>query len=172
MSTDLATSSPTPTPEDPENYLSETGRLGTFGDIDPNYRLNNVQCRAIELALDGLRTSQIAQILKLSRKTLWRWKTQDRIFRQALADARAERHALAIERCQTFAARAASVLARFLDDPADKNRMRAAQLLLQAAARFKPPEPDPFSLPSYPDPPLLTPLPARRPEPELEPKIG
>jgi len=173
MSTDLATSSPLPSPEDPEIYSSESAHLGTFGDIDPNYRLNNVQCRAIELALDGLRWSQIAQILKISRKTLWRWKTQDRIFRQALADSRAERHAFAIERCQTFASRAASVLARFLDDPADKTRMRAAQLLLQAAARFKPP-PDshPFVLPEYPDPPLLTPFPPRRPEPELEPKVG
>ncbi|MGA2440346.1 MAG: helix-turn-helix domain-containing protein, partial [Tepidisphaeraceae bacterium] len=89
MSTDLATSSPLPSPEDPEIYSSESAHLGTFGDIDPNYRLNNVQCRAIELALDGLRWSQIAQILKISRKTLWRWKTQDRTFRQALADARA-----------------------------------------------------------------------------------
>ena len=47
----------------------QNSKKGTFGDIDPNYRLSSAQCRAIELALDGLRWSHIARTLNLSRKT-------------------------------------------------------------------------------------------------------
>jgi hypothetical protein len=173
--TDLATASPESlTSQTPEKNPSNLGQNGTFGDIDPNYRLSNAQCRAIELALDGFRWSQIAQFLDISRKTIWRWKTQNPDFRDALASARADRHDFAAERCQSLAQRASSVLARFLEDPADKNRMRAAQLLLQAAARFKqPPEPRRPEA-DYPNPPLVTPPPDDwpEPEPELEPKVG
>ena len=121
---------------DTEKNLSETGQNGTFGDIDPTYQLSDTQCRAIELALAGYRPSQIARSLNLTRKTLWRWKSQDPDFQQALADARADRQYFAIERCQALASRATSVLANFLDGPDDKLRLRAAHLLLQAAARF------------------------------------
>jgi hypothetical protein len=162
---------------DPEENSSKLAQNGTFGDIDPNYNLSNAQCRAIELALDGLRWSHIARSLGLSRKTLWRWKTQHTDFQLALADARADRYDFAIERCQNLASRAAFVLGKFLDDSADdKNRMRAAQLLLQAAARFQP-APTRRPLPDYPTDPLLTPLPPSPdphsdPEPDLEPKVG
>jgi DNA-binding NarL/FixJ family response regulator len=57
--------------QEQENDPSETEHFLTFGDIDPNYRLSNAQCRVIELALDGARWSQIARALSLSRKTLW-----------------------------------------------------------------------------------------------------
>ena len=150
MTPDPAPSQPDPSQPDPSvpeetKNSAESGENGAFGDIDPNYQLSNAQCRAIELALSGAKWSQIAKTLDLNRKTLWRWKTHDNAFRQALADARADRHDFAVERCQTLAARATSVLADFLQDPADKNRMRAAQILLQAAARFVPqqsPKPD------------------------------
>jgi hypothetical protein len=160
-------------PADPEENSSKCLQNVTFGDIDPNYNLSNCQCRAIELALDGLRWSHIARTLNLSRQTLWRWKAQNPDFQRALASARADRHDFAVERCQTFATRAVSVLGKFLDDPADKNRMRAAQLLLQAAARLKPPEPRHIS-PDYPANPLITPSQddIDEPEPNLEPKVG
>jgi transposase-like protein len=163
-------------PSDPGENSSKLAQNGTFGDIDPNYNLSNAQCRAIELALDGLRWSHIARSLGLSRKTLWRWKTQHPDFQLALADARADRYDSALERCQNLASRAALVLAKFLDDSADdKTRMRAAQLLLQAAARFKPPATR-RPLPDYPTDPILTPPPTSGPdsdpEPELEPKVG
>jgi broad specificity phosphatase PhoE len=120
MTTDPTPSSPDPTlPEETKNF-AESGENGTFGDIDPNYQLSSPQCRAIELALSGARWSQIAKTLDLNRKTLWRWKTHDDAFQRALADARADRHDFAVERSQTLAARASSVLAEFLNDPADK----------------------------------------------------
>jgi hypothetical protein len=163
------------TPADPEENSPKPIQNVTFGDIDPNYNLSNCQCRAIELALDGLRWSHIARTLNLSRQTLWRWKTQNSDFQRALASARADRHDFAVERCQTFASRAVSVLAKYLDDSDDKNRMRAAQLLLQAAARLKPPQPHPIS-PHYPTDPLITPprpdSVEDEPEPQLEPKVG
>jgi hypothetical protein len=181
MSTDPQSISRLPTeissvPNDAEENSSKVGQNGTFGDIDPNFNLSNTQCRAIVLALDGLRWSQIARTLGLSRKTLWRWKTQNSDFQLALADARADRHDFALERCQTLASRATFVLAKFLDDSVeDKTRLRAAQLLLQAAARFKPPATR-RPLPDYPTDPILTPPPPddldSDPEPELEPKVG
>jgi len=173
--TELANFSPAAVALETEAHFSKEGEIGTLGDIDPNYRLSNCQCRAIELALDGLRWSQIAKTLGLNRKTLWRWKTQDPDFQQALAEARADRYGFAAERCQTFAGRAAAVLARYLDDSDDKLRLRAAQLLLQAASRFKTPALRP-AYPDYPSPPILTPPPTPPeplvPEPELEPKVG
>jgi Homeodomain-like domain-containing protein len=178
MPADIQSLSRLPTPSDPEENSSKLGQNGTFGDIDPNYNLSNTQCRAIVLALDGMRWSNIARTLGLSRKTLWRWKTQNSDFQLALADARADRHDFAVERCQNFASRAAFVLAKFLDDSSDdKIRMRAAQLLLQASARFKPPATR-RPLPDYPTDPILTPPPSDDPdpdpdpEPELEPKVG
>ena len=163
MTTDPSSFSPDPSAPDTAKNFAETGENGTFGDIDPNYQLSNSQCRAIELALSGARWSQIAKALNLNRKTLWRWKTGDDAFQQA----RADRRDFAVERCQTLAARAASVLADFLQDPADKNRMRAAQLLLQAAARFVPHQPPrPQSDRDRDDPEPRWPL------PELGPKVG
>ena len=123
---------------------------GTFGDIDPNYNLSNHQCRALELALRGLPWSQIAKALGLSRKTLWRWKTQNREFQRALADARHDRFSAAFEQRQTLAYRAVEVLGNFLDNPDDKTRMRAAQLLLQSAARAGDNEPLIESAPTFP----------------------
>ena len=178
MSAETRSISRLPAPSDPEENPSKLAQNGTFGDIDPNYNLSNTQCRAIELALDGLRWSHIARTLGLSRKTLWRWKSQHLDFQLALADARADRYDFASERCQNLATRAAHVLAKYLEDSADdKNRMRAAQLLLQAAARFKLPVTR-RQLPDYPADPLLTPPPPDDPdfdpgpEPELEPKVG
>jgi hypothetical protein len=166
MSDDLTTSSPIEMPENPDPRISKTGQNrafpGIFSDIDPDYQLSPAQCRAIEFVLDGKRWSQIARMLDLDPKTLWRWKTHNENFQQALAAARSDRRGFAVERCQTFATRATDVLGEALTDPAIPNRLRAAQILLQAAAKFNAQE-------------------SRRaaqtdddywPEPQLPPKVG
>jgi hypothetical protein len=162
MTTDDPSSLPIPSDPEPEKNSPQMGKIGTFGDVDPSYELSPPQCRAIELALAGLRWSQIAASLEINRKTLWRWKTQDPNFQQALADARADRRDIAVDRCQALAFRAASVLANFLEDSDDKHRFRAAQLLLQAAARFTPPKCSPAP----------TPAPEPWPPPDLPYKMG
>ena len=137
---DLPAAEPGLAAKEKENF-SDSGQNGTFPDIGPQYRLSNAQCQAIELALNGLRWSEIAENLSLSRKTLWRWKTCNAEFGRALANARAQRHGFAVQRRQTLAGEDFSVLARYLSDADDRLRFRAAQLLLQAAARFKYPKP-------------------------------
>ena len=83
--------------------------------------------------------TQIAEMLSIDRKTLWRWKRLNDEYRYVLASAASlQVHAAAGDRCQNLLFRATAVLARFLEDPADKNRMRAAQILLQTAGRIRP----------------------------------
>jgi len=94
--------------------------------------------RAIELTVQGLGDVQIAQMLSINRKTLWRWKTFDENYRQVLAEARSQAHAYATDRYQMLLIRATSVLARFLDDPQEDNRFRAATVLLNMAGCFRP----------------------------------
>ncbi len=152
-------------PEEGEEISrSNPGNFRASSDIAPIANLSNVQSRAIELALQGLRDSQIAKALALSPKTLWRWKTQDDDYRQALADARIQLHQAATDRCQTYALSAAAVLSKFLADENDKNRFRAAHILLSAASRFKSPTP-PKEKPPEPE---YEPWPL----PKLPPKVG
>jgi transposase-like protein len=154
-------------------------------EIDPNYRLSNAQIRAIQLALDGHRWTQIAQTLGINPSTLWRWKTQNPDFRNAFADANVARQLVAVHRTNTIAEQATSALAEIVHDRAHKDRVRAAQILLNHSLRLSPPSPTPplapdtGPIPEYPQP-LITPIPpspppttrTRRPEPELEPKVG
>jgi len=111
-----------------------------------------------------MRDTQIAQTLSVDRKTLWRWKTHDEDYRQALTSARIYLHGTTADRCQTIAQKAAGVLAKFLDDPADSTRLKAAHILLTVASRFKPLTP---RIRPQTDPPE-----DYYPPPILEPKVG
>jgi hypothetical protein len=142
---------------------SKTGQNRTFSDIDPDYHLSNAQCRAIEFALDGKRWSQIARMLDVDPRTLFRWKTQNPDFQNALESAREDRRGFAVERCQTFATRATDVLGEALTDSSLPNRLRAAQILLNAAAKFNAQESRRAAANNNDD---------YWPEPQLGPKVG
>ena len=47
MSTDITTPSATPLNQDIENFCAPNGLPRPFPDIDPNYRFNDIQCRAM-----------------------------------------------------------------------------------------------------------------------------
>ena len=101
-------------------------------------------------------------MLSIDRKTLWRWKTFDEDYRQALADARSQVYAAVADRYRAILLRATSVMAKFLEDPVENNRFRASYALLMMAACFKP------------APPAL-PAPGQSysfPIPDLPPKVG
>jgi DNA-binding CsgD family transcriptional regulator len=143
---------------------------GTFEQIWDSLPLNvtDIQFRAIDLTIQGMRDTQIAQTLGLNRKTLWQWKTHDEDYRQALTLARINLQSTTSDRCQTIAQKATTVLANFLnEDVEDKNRLRAAQILLNIASRFKPvpekrqPTPTQKEIANYYFPP-----------PDLGPKVG
>ena len=141
------------------------GHSGTFRDICEDTNLTEVQLRAIELAIQGLNDSQIAETLSINRKTVWRWKTFDENYREVLVECRAQAHAYATDRYQVLLIRATSVLAEFLGDTHDNNRFRAAQVLLNMAGCFRPQTKFVASTTSNPnDDPW--------PEPMLPPKVG
>jgi DNA-binding CsgD family transcriptional regulator len=150
--------------ECPTALLKNMGTSETFWGIDLPVDLTDIQFRAIEFTIQGLHDTQIAQTLGINRKTLWKWKTNDDDYRQALTIARAQLHAATADRCQNIAQKAAAVLAKFLDDTADNNRLRAAQILLTVASRFKPTPPA--------QRPPADPQDDHWSEPALEPKVG
>jgi DNA-binding XRE family transcriptional regulator len=151
--------------EDPQAQSENSGHSGTFCDTAGTFGLTDVQFRAIELTIQGQRDIQIAQTLGLNRKTIWRWKTENENYRQALTLAREYLHSTTTDRCQTIAQKATIVLAGFLEPGIEsKDRMKAAQILLNVATRFKPvPEKrqqQPMDIDNY----LAAPIP--------EPKVG
>lgn len=59
----------------------QVGHSQIDGDFFPEYNLDEVQFRAIELTVQGLGDVQIAEMLSINRRTLWRWKTLDEDYR-------------------------------------------------------------------------------------------
>jgi hypothetical protein len=157
-----------PSPPDPEKCPPSDRPEPAHSDADadwafqPPCNLTETQLRAIELTVVGHSDTQIAEMVCVDRKTLWRWKMLNDEYRYVLASARAQLHAAGSDRCQNLLFRATAVLARFLDDPSDKNRMRAAQILLQTAARFR------FAPEKLNPPAGIDDWPA----PQLPPKVG
>ncbi len=135
--------------KDPRAQFDNPGQSQTFPDISDasqtfwgatrTFDLSDAQFRAIDLTVQGQRDTQIAQTLGLNPKTLWRWKTENDAYRRALTIAREQVHGSTTDRCQHIAHKATGVLAGFLE-PANepKNRMKAAQILLNAATRIRP----------------------------------
>jgi len=114
------------------------GHSAADWDLCDELNVTDIQMRAIELTVQGLGDVQIAQILSITRKTLWRWKTFDENYRQVLTEARSQAHAFATDRYQALLLRATGVLAKFLEDTQEDNRFRAATVLLNMAGCFRP----------------------------------
>jgi hypothetical protein len=107
----------------------------------------------------------MAEILGISRKTLWRWKTLDDNYRKALDEARRQAHAIAGDRVQVLLLKATAVLDQHLDDPRMDNQFKAAHVLLTMAGTFKP-------LPPPPKAQWRDDEDDYGPEPRLPPKVG
>jgi hypothetical protein len=136
-----------------------------FSGID---ELTEIQLRAVELTMQGHSDAQIARMLNIERRTLWRWKTLDPDYRRVLGNARIQLYAAATDRYQILLSRATAIIARFLNDPQDQRSFPAAVAVLNMAGCFKPLPPRYFQEPS----PAALPDPQDFPEPVLEPKVG
>ncbi len=154
-------------PDSNENS-PETGTFRKYPEISPTANLTEIQLRAIDLLLQGYNDTQTAQFLSISPRTLWNWKNRDDDYREHLAEARHQLHATITDRLESIVFKATSTLVKFLEDPADASRMKAAQILLNVASRYKP-EPPPKRLPT----------PTQKeidnyyfPPPDLGPKVG
>jgi hypothetical protein len=128
--------------------------------LSPPYELTPLQFRAIEYTIQGMRDTQVAELLSIDRKTLWNWKTHDPEFIRALQDARTQVFSVVADRYRAILLKATLVMAKFLDDSAPNNRFRASYALLMMAACFKPPAPP--EIPAVDDWPM----------PVLPPKVG
>jgi hypothetical protein len=131
-------------------------------DFSSLYDLDEIQLRAVELTVEGFTDVQIATMLSINRRTLWRWKTHDEHYRRALADVRSQLHSAVSDQFRALLLRALTVLSEFLEDPSSNNRFRAAHALLTMASCFKSPPP---MLPAPVAPPRI-------PAPDLPYKMG
>jgi Putative ATPase subunit of terminase (gpP-like) len=126
---------PDPIPEAPRG---EVGPSEAEWDFESLYNLTDIQVRAIELTVQGLADTQIAQMLSVNRKTLWKWKNLNDDYKAALANARSQVHATVVDRYRALLLKATTVLAKFLEDPVEDKRFRAALGLLNMAGCFRP----------------------------------
>jgi hypothetical protein len=166
MSDDLSPSSPPPTAPHPDENAEKAEILGNFGNIweivDFNFSLTNPQLLAIQLAVQGLRWGQIAQRIGVTRRTIWNWRNENSDFQSALTEAIAQRQDTADQRTHAQAIRATEILSQIMENPHDKHRVRAAQIILNASFRLRPKPTTGNSDPDY----------EPWPEPVLEPKVG
>jgi hypothetical protein len=134
---------------------------GAFGDYLDTWGVKDIHIRAIELTVRGWKDTEIAENLRIDRKTLWRWKNWNPDYRAALLDARMQNFAEMGDQYQSAVKRATAVLEQLLDDPASTVRYRAAQTLVTMAGSFKPQIPKGG-----------TPATSGPPEPDLPEKVG
>jgi hypothetical protein len=164
----MTTSSPESqfAPESGQNS-HQTGDFERTWEDAPTNNLSDIQIRAIELTVQGYTDTQTAQFLSINRRTLYEWKKHNEEYREVLAEAREQMHASVTDRYENIVFKATSTLVKFLDDPTDASRMKAAQILLNIASRYKPipekrrPELTQKEIDNYYFPP-----------PDLGPKVG
>jgi hypothetical protein len=136
MSADFQSQFPSPDPAFeiyPDPNPVDSRHSQTYSDTTAAQNLSDLQLRAIELIIQGHNDTQTARILSINPKTLWRWKNLDEDYRQALAEARHQFHATVTDRYENIVFKATAILLKFLDDPANSSRMKAAQILLNIA---------------------------------------
>jgi hypothetical protein len=164
----MTTSSPDShfAPESEENS-HKTGDFERTWENAPTNNLSDIQIRAIELSVQGYTDTQTAQFLSINRRTLYEWKTHNEEYRETLAEARQQMHASVTDRYENIVFKATATLVKFLDDPTDASRMKAAQILLNIASRYKP-------IPEKRQPKLTQKEIANYyfPPPDLGPKVG
>jgi hypothetical protein len=139
MSTDNNSFNPPETASNPTaTPPGEMGHFGAYPDDSCHRRLTDEQLRAIELTIQGYSETQISQELSVDRKTLWRWKTHDELYRTHLSHARFQRQASSVDRYQILLDKSTYILSQALGDPDPKIRFRAANVVFNMAGCFKP----------------------------------
>jgi len=158
MSAELTPSNPSETAPNPTTPPGESGHSQAFSGTDEYPTLSDKQLRAIELTIQGYSDTYISETLPVDPKTLWRWKTQNELYRNHLSHARFQRQAGSVDRYQLLLDKSTVILSQALTDPDPKIRFRAANVIFNMAGCFKPLE--------------HTLLDIHIPEPSLPPKVG
>jgi hypothetical protein len=133
-----AESQPAPEARSPDEKIENLGHSEAFWDIFDSMDVSDIQMRAIEFTVRGLPDVTIANTLSIDRKTLWRWKTFDERYQNALEYARSQIYSNANDRYQNLLLRATIVIAQCLEDATENNRLRAAQTIMRLVGKFRP----------------------------------
>lgn len=94
---------------------------------------------ALRLLIEGSTPREVCTVLNLNYTSLWRWRTHDKAFSEALADARRERMSLHRADIESAVTRALEFVVQTIDDDSAPQavRLRAAEGILDRAG-FEP----------------------------------
>lgn len=95
--------------------------------------LNPKQQRALDLALQGLSDLQIARSLKVTRQTIYNWRSHNMAFAQALERQRDLLREYQMDRLNALLDDALQALRGSLHSENENTRLKAATLVLRAA---------------------------------------
>jgi hypothetical protein len=123
---------PTPPPHDhsPGSPPQASASDSTLAPEDP---LPDRQQRAIDLIVAGFPESHVAQVLGVSRRTLYRWRTDDPGYAAHLDRRRNECLQAASDRFRALLDTALDLVERHIKDPYAPTALRAARTLLNIA---------------------------------------
>jgi hypothetical protein len=120
---------------------------------------------ALELILTGATLTAVAKAVGIGRKTLYRWRTQDMVFRDELRRRRQEILDSSVDRFRDLLGKSMDLVAEHLADPFTTTALRAARTMLVMSgvsklAIPKPPEgcaagiiePEPMACSAPPEP--------------------
>jgi len=115
--------------------LSRTATLSSAPTPAPDdFDLPETQLMAIELMLTGARDCDIAPVLKISTRTLYRWRRENPRFIRLLERCRRDLVDNAADRFRALLDRALDVLEKHVKDPYATTAHRAAKTLLALGA--------------------------------------
>jgi acyl-CoA reductase-like NAD-dependent aldehyde dehydrogenase len=118
-----------PTPEMPQNApICPTN--STRSDSEPLADLTPLQIQALELILSAKNDTAICKQLQIDRKTLYRWKTENPAFRDALHRRRAQLLDEHADRIRVLLKRALDTIEDHIQDSYAPTSHRAARTLL------------------------------------------
>ncbi len=118
-------------PSPPSTLSPKSGKFWENVSNLRSFKLTELQLLALDHTLRGVNDSRIAEILGITRRTLWNWKTFNEDYRRALAEGRAALHAAVVDRLQAASAKSLDALDDLLDDCDPKTRLHAAQTTLR-----------------------------------------
>ena len=100
--------------------------------------LSPAQQRAVEMTVRGAKDTHIARELHLSTRTLYRWKTDDPEYIDALEQARMQTHFSVNDQFRSLLSRSTGIFNSCLRDSDKDVQFRAAHALLMMNGSFKP----------------------------------
>jgi hypothetical protein len=125
------------------DWDEEAGLTGALEGNERNLkRLKPIQYKAISLSLQGKTQSHIASKLGVSRKSISRWFEQGSLIREIFEKRQHDLWVASVQFESNLLMKAMQVANDALESPDERNRLRAASMVLRYARRDEPFDPD------------------------------